>query len=126
MAALERSLQPGEALSTLAPMMTAAIRSLERPEPACLDCWRVWLVTAARDSIGYCRHHEIAWRVRPGGELVTAPGTNRKRHLAMVKALEQRRAQIGLGVEVGCCGNSLDDVDGARERLHQAAADGSI
>ena len=90
-----RHLLPSAPMSTYAPMMTEAARSLAsaKPELACPDCWRVWLVTQARDSIGYCRHGEVARWVRPNGVLVIAPGTHRKRHLAMVRALDRRRAR---------------------------------
>jgi len=66
---------------------------LAQPERACATCWRAWLNTRLRASLGYCWHGYIAWRVRPSGEFITAEGVDRAKHLAMVRALQKREPQ---------------------------------
>jgi hypothetical protein len=64
-----------------------------QPESACPTCWRTWLNSRPRKSLGYCWHGAIAWRVRPSGEFITAPNTDKDRHLAMIRALDKREPQ---------------------------------
>lgn len=64
-----------------------------QPNGACDTCWRVWLNARPRQSLGYCWHGYIAWRVRPSGEFITAPGTDRNKHLAMVRVFAKREPQ---------------------------------
>jgi hypothetical protein len=46
--------------------------ALSAPADACPNCWRAWLA-GARNSIGYCWHGKIAWRVKSGA-LSIVPG----------------------------------------------------
>jgi hypothetical protein len=41
------------------------LQTFVKPVAICLNCWRAWLV-GSRDSIGYCWHGKIAWRVKSG------------------------------------------------------------
>jgi hypothetical protein len=63
--------------------------SIVAPAGACPNCWRVWLA-GPRNTLGYCWHGRVAWRVRPSGEFIAAPGTDKTKHLAMVRALQKR------------------------------------
>jgi len=63
-----------------------------RSHLACPNCWRVWL-TGPQSSVGYCWHGRVAWRVRPSGEFITAPGVDKNKHLAIVRALQKRELQ---------------------------------
>jgi hypothetical protein len=66
------------------------MHSLIQPETACSTCWRAWLNSRPRKSLGYCWHGKVAWRVRPSGEFITAADVDRAKHLGMVRALQKR------------------------------------
>ncbi len=66
--------------------------ALIQPETACPNCWHVWLARP-RNAVGYCWHGRVAWRVRPGGEFITADGVDRVKHMAFVRALQKREPQ---------------------------------
>jgi hypothetical protein len=63
-----------------------------QPTPACPNCWRAWL-TGARDSIGYCWHGKIVWRVKSDA-LVVLPGVTREEHRAMLEYESEMEAAI--------------------------------
>ena len=66
---------------------------ITQPLPACETCWRVWLNSRPRESLGYCWHGRVAWRVRPNGEFITTAGVDRIKHRAIVRALQRREHQ---------------------------------
>jgi hypothetical protein len=69
--------------------MTNIAATLVQPTDACPTCWRVWLA-GPRNTVGYCWHGSVAWRIRPGGEFITKSGVDRVKHLAIVRALQKR------------------------------------
>ena len=60
------------------------------PVGACPNCWRAWLV-GSRNSIGYCWHGKVAWRVKSGA-LSVVPGVTREEHRAMVEYMSEMEA----------------------------------
>ena len=61
-----------------------------KPEAACPNCWRAWLV-GPRESIGYCWHGKVAWRVKSGA-LSVVPGVMREEHRAMMEYVDEMEA----------------------------------
>jgi hypothetical protein len=68
------------------------LSSVDAPAGTCPNCWRAWLA-GPRDSIGYCWHGKVAWRVKSGA-LVVLPGVTREEHRAMLEYIDEMEAII--------------------------------
>ena len=61
-----------------------------RPPEACHACWTTWCASTTAPAVGYCWHSQIAWRVKPSGEIETI-AADRDEYHAMLHMTERRR-----------------------------------